>query len=167
MVDDAMGRFVDRFGALMREAGVPPMAARIFAYVLGADQERVSARELADGLGASAAAVSGGVNYLVGVGMLERVHGSHGDRQHYYRLFPGDLWTIILQRRLPLVARWYDSMQVGIEELGRERRPGSPLHESELYFRFMTEETPGMLERWRAYREAHLGERDEPDAGAR
>ncbi|PJJ57696.1 DNA-binding transcriptional regulator GbsR (MarR family) [Mumia flava] len=156
--DEAVARFVERFGASFREAGVPPMAARAFAYILAVDSDRVSARELADGLDASPAAVSGAVKYLIETGLLERVTGSGGDRQHYYRVFSGDIWATILQRRLPLVERWYESMQEGIDDLGGVRRAGSALYESELYFAFMTQEAPRMLERWHAYRDRRLAE---------
>ncbi|WP_370616982.1 GbsR/MarR family transcriptional regulator [Mumia sp. Pv 4-285] len=161
MSDDevlARERFVDSFGAAFHEAGIPPMSSRVFAYLLVVDREKVSARELAEGLGASAAAVSGAVNYLIGVGMIERAPGTRGDRQHYYRLFPGDIWTAILLRRLPLVERWYESMRAGIADLGHEPQAGSPLYESALYFEFMRQETPAIMERWKAYRDAHLGD---------
>src|SRR5258707_14378670 len=70
--DDAVSRFTERFAAVLTEAGIPRMPARVFAALLAADSGRLTAAELAGQLQASPAAVSGGVRYLIGVGMVPR-----------------------------------------------------------------------------------------------
>jgi hypothetical protein len=48
----AVPRFVERFAALVSEAGVPRMPARVFVALLTADSGRLTAAQLAERLSA-------------------------------------------------------------------------------------------------------------------
>lgn len=156
MSDDAREIFLDRFGSVLRDSGIPPMPAMVFAHVVADQQPEYTAAELADALGASPAAISGAVNYLVGVDMLERARRP-GDRRHYFRLAPGDPWATMIERRRPIVVRWYESLAHAATDLPRKPgEAGRQLELGALFFAFMAEELPGMLERWQAYRDDQM-----------
>jgi hypothetical protein len=65
---EAVSRFVERFARQLVDAGLPRIAARIFAAILATDTSRLTAAELSAQLRASPAAISGGVRYLIQVG---------------------------------------------------------------------------------------------------
>ncbi|HEX7994495.1 MAG TPA: MarR family transcriptional regulator, partial [Streptosporangiaceae bacterium] len=90
----AVARFIERFASVLVEAGIPRMPARVFSALLATDSGRLTAAELADQLQASPAAVSGGVRYLIGVGMVSR-EGEPGSRRHHYRV-PDHVWDEVV-----------------------------------------------------------------------
>ena len=65
----------------------------MFAALLATDSGSLTAEELAL-LQASPAAVSGGVRYLIGVGMISR-EGAPGSRRHHYRV-PDGVWDEVV-----------------------------------------------------------------------
>ena len=112
----AVGRFVERFASVLVEAGIPRMPARVFAALLATDSGRLTAAELSEQLQASPAAVSGGVRYLIGVGMVSR-EGEPGSRRHHYRV-PDHVWDEVVSGRDRLMARWTAVLREGISLLG-------------------------------------------------
>jgi DNA-binding transcriptional regulator GbsR (MarR family) len=150
--DEAVRRFIERFASLLVEAGVPRMPARIFVALLAADSSRLTAADLADLLQASPAAVSGGVRYLIQVGLVSR-EGEPGSRRHHYRV-PDDVWNELLLHRDRLLQRWADVLREGIKILGAGTPAGARMAESALYFDFVNAELPRLLGRWREYRAA-------------
>lgn len=152
--DVAVYRFIERFSSVLGEAGFPRMPARVFVALLSSDSGLLTAAEIAQLLRASPAAVSGGVRYLIQVGLVssEREPGS---RRHRYRM-PADVWQELIGSRDRMFTRWNLVLQEGIEALG----PGSPasggLADTARYFEFLRAEAPRMLAKWRE-REAAAG----------
>ncbi len=142
-----VGRFIERFAAVLTEAGIPRMPARVFAALLATDSGRLTAAELAAQLQASPAAVSGGVRYLMGVGMVNR-EGEPGSRRHHYRV-PDHVWDEIVSSRDRLMARWTAVMREGVALLGADTPAGARLAESVEYFDFVSAELPRIVARWR------------------
>ena len=99
------------------------MPARVFVALLVTDSGRLSAAELAGMLRISPAAVSGGVRYLIQVGLVhkERVPGS---RRDYYRM-PGNMWDDLLRMRDQVMSRWTALVREGIDLVGQDTRPAS------------------------------------------
>jgi DNA-binding MarR family transcriptional regulator len=149
-------RFVERFALLLAEAGVPRMAARVFARLLVEDSGQLTAGELATALGVSPAAVSGAVRYLVQVRMIER-HRDPGARADHYRL-GGDLWTEMLANRMTILSGWEEAMASGAAVVGPESPAGRRLQENEAFFAFLRIEMPALLDRWRRARAAVAAE---------
>jgi DNA-binding transcriptional regulator GbsR (MarR family) len=145
--DTELLRFVERFAMVLEEAGLPRMAARIFAYVLAEDSDRYTAAELAEGLQVSRAAISGGVRPLVQTGMLAKER-EPGSRVDLYRVYDEDVWSAINDQRIPLLHRWAEALRDGIELVGRDTRGGRRLRQSQAYFLFMAEELPKLVEEW-------------------
>ena len=139
--------YLERFASVLVAAGIPPMPARVFVALLVADSGRLSAAELAGLLRVSPAAVSGGVRYLIQLGLVhkERVPGS---RRDYYRM-PDDVWSDMFRLRDQVLQRWAALIREGIELLGQPRAT---------FFDFVSGEMPEVLKRWAEYRADNLPE---------
>lgn len=153
-----VSRFVERFAAVLTEAGIPRMPARVFAALLATDSGRLTAAELAAQLQASPAAVSGGVRYLMGVGMIHR-EGEPGSRRHHYRV-PDHVWDEVVSGRDRLMARWTAVMREGVALLGAGTPAGARLAESVEYFEFVSAELPRVVARWREHKAARDAQAD-------
>jgi len=99
-MDRAQRTFVDRLGQAAGADGLSPIAGRLFALLLLADEPR-SLDELAEALGVSKASVSTDARRLLERGIVERVTRA-GDRRDYYELAP-DFFARIIRARF---ARW-------------------------------------------------------------
>jgi DNA-binding transcriptional regulator GbsR (MarR family) len=151
--DQAVRQFIERFASLLADSGMPRMPARIFAALLSSDTSRLTAEELAALLQVSPAAVSGGVRYLVQVGLVSR-EAQAGSRRHVYRM-PDNVWHEVLRVRDRIMTRWMDAMREGSEVLGPDTPAGARLAESALYFQFVSKELPALLDRWAEYKATH------------
>jgi predicted transcriptional regulator len=149
-MDDAALAFVERFGELFVEGGMPRMPARVFACLLVSERGAMEAGELSAELGISPAAVSGAVRYLLQVGMIVRERPL-GSRRDVYRLLDNS-WYEMFARRDQLLLRWADGLTSGVEALGADSPGGARLQESVDFFRYLAGELPLVMERWRASR---------------
>jgi DNA-binding transcriptional regulator GbsR (MarR family) len=151
--DDAVRRFVERFGVLLAEAGMARTAARVFACVLVEDSGRLTAAELAERLHVSPAAISGAVRYLTQTRLVVRAR-EPGERRDHYAVH-SDVWTDMYATRMGMLSQWEQAMAEGVELLGTERPAGRRLEETREFFAFLQSEVPGMIRRW----EEHKAER--------
>lgn len=151
--EEAVLQFVEQFGLLLTESGMPRMAARVFAFVLADDAERYTARELASGLRVSPAAVSESVRYLVLLGLLGRER-EPGARSDAFRIYDDDVWYAIAMQRVETFERWVQFLSDGVELLDAARPGGRRVRETLEYYRFMRDEIPEMLRRWQQHRQA-------------
>ena len=147
---DVMFGYLERFASVLVAAGIPPMPARVFVALLVTDSGRLTAAELAEVLQVSPAAVSGGVRYLIQLGLVhkERVPGS---RRDYYRM-PDDVWSDLFRLRDQVMQRWAALVREGIELLGPGTPAGARLAEHATFFDFVAAEMPEVLKRWDEYR---------------
>jgi len=164
---DRVYRFIERLSSVLSEAGFPRMPARVFVALLTSDSGLLTASQLADLLHASPAAVSGGVRYLLQVGLAssEREPGS---RRHRYRM-PDNVWHEITAIRDRMFGRWAVVLQDGIEVVGPGSPAGARLASTVRYFEFLQAEMPMLLARWRereAATAAGDASGDRPDGGS-
>jgi DNA-binding transcriptional ArsR family regulator len=138
--------FIERFAALLAEAGFARMPARVFVALLATDSGTLTAAELGDLLRVSPAAVSGAVRYLTQLNLVsrEREPGSRRDR---YRVHD-DVWYSAVLRRDQMLLRWERSVRDGVALLGRDTPAGARLAETLDYFEFVQAEVPALLARW-------------------
>ena len=148
----AVGRFIERFASVLVEAGIPRMPARVFSALLASDSGRLTAAELGEQLQASPAAVSGGVRYLIGVGMISR-EGEPGSRRHHYHV-PDHVWDEVMLGRDRLLARWTAVLRDGIALVGANTPAGARLADSVEYFEFVSAEMPRIAARWKEHKAA-------------
>jgi DNA-binding transcriptional ArsR family regulator len=154
---EAVARFVERFAAVLAEAGIARMPARVFAALLVTDSGSLTAAELAGQLHVSPAAVSGAVRYLSQFGMVsrERVPGSRRDR---YRVLD-DVWFEASARRDAILASWESASREGIEVLGGQTRAGQRFAQSVEYFEFLRQELDGIVARWQGRKNGRAPDR--------
>ena len=146
----AVGQFVERFAAVLVEAGIPRMPSRVFAALLVTDAGTLTAAELSGQLRVSPAAVSGAVRYLSRFGLVsrEREPGSRRDR---YRVV-SDSWFEASAQRDGVLASWESAAREGVEILGAGTPAGRRFAESTEYFSFLRKELTGMLARWHEHK---------------
>ncbi|MFG2054108.1 GbsR/MarR family transcriptional regulator [Micromonospora sp. NPDC048930] len=144
--------FVERMAMAFADVGFPRMAGRVLFTVMSADQP-LTAAEIGERLGVSAAAVSGAVRYLTQFGMLVRepVKGSRRDR---YRM-PDNPWYEATITKTGLYKNFIDIANGGVNALlGRDTPAGERVAEMRDFFLFVQSELDTMGERWRAWRAA-------------
>lgn len=152
----SLRRFTEKYAAVLTEAGVPRMPARVFAALTVTDSGRLTAAELADILQVSAAAVSGAVRYLMQVKLVSREH-ERGSRRDHYEVHDA-LWQEIILSRDQVLVRWIESAREGVEVLGRETPAGARMVETLAFYEFLHKEMPALIDRWREYRADLRGE---------
>ena len=127
------------------------MPARVFSALLVTNDGRRTAAELAEVLKVSPAAVSNAVRYLTQVGLVARER-EPGERRDHYRIHGGDTWYEVTIRRDAMLLRWQEDLREGIEAIGADTPAGQRLEETRRFYRFIHEEMPTLLERWRRVR---------------
>jgi DNA-binding GntR family transcriptional regulator len=144
-------QFVEDFALALSQLGFPRMPARVFSLAIAAPEESLTAREIADRLGVSAAAVSGAVRYLGTLNLIRRFR-TPGERVDRFGL--GDeVWEPVFAAEIaaygPLIALCAKALDDGdqLTGLGQER-----VAETRDFLRFMTGELTEMMQRWRAER---------------
>jgi len=146
---EAVDRYVERLGLVLNQIGLPRMAGRVFATLMVAGTDPLTAGELASRLGVSPAAISGAVRYLEQVGMVgrQRVPGERRDR---YAVL--DLWFATAVKRDRLMTMWRDATDDGIDAVGAGTPAGARLAEMRDFLDFALDETRDLFERWHAMR---------------
>ncbi|MGC4804913.1 GbsR/MarR family transcriptional regulator [Micromonospora sp. DT233] len=157
--EEAVHFFVERMAMAFADVGFPRMAGRVLFTVISAD-EPLTAAEIGERLGVSAAAVSGAVRYLTQLKVLARepVKGSRRDR---YRM-PDNAWYEAAITKTGLYKSFIDIADDGLDALpGRDTPAGERISEMRDFFAFVQEELDSLGERWRA-RRAATGHGDPP-----
>jgi predicted transcriptional regulator len=147
----ALSAIAERCAALLTASGFPRMPARVLMALTVSDEPGLTAVDLAERLGASAAAISGAVRYLQTVVMVRRV-AQQGSRRDLYEL-PHDAWFTASLHQNPL----YESAAALAEEgMAATGGPGDPAYErlAEMadFMRFVKRRLPELLVEWRASR---------------
>ena len=143
----AVRQFIERFTAILVQAGFPRTPARIFVALLTADSSSMTAAELGDLLQASPASVSGGARYLLQVGLIT-AEGEPGSRRQHYRMSV-HVWQDMVSLRDRQFARWAVELQDGVQILGPASPAGERMAETIRYFEFISVEMAGLLARWK------------------
>jgi DNA-binding transcriptional regulator GbsR (MarR family) len=142
----AVRQFIERFTGQLTQAGFPRTPARIFVALLTSDSSQLTAAELGDLLQASPASVSGGVRYLIQVGIVV-AEGEPGSRRQHYRM-PEDVWQDIVRLRDRQFSRWAAELSEGVEVLGARSPAGARMADTVRYFEFISAEISGLLAGW-------------------
>jgi len=143
----AVRQFIERFTAILTQAGFPRTPARIFVALLTADSSSMTAAQLAELLQASPASVSGGARYLLQVGLIT-AEGEPGSRRQHYRMSV-HVWQDMVGLRDQQFARWATELADGVQILGPQSPAGQRMAETVRYFEFMSGELAGLLARWK------------------
>jgi DNA-binding transcriptional regulator GbsR (MarR family) len=145
-MNSATVRFTDRMGLIFEAEGQPPIAGRIFGYLLVSDDPR-SLDQVAGALSVSKASVSTNARRLAEMGVLERVCRP-SDRHDYYRVAP-DLFSRTMAERLRRWQRFTQAVGEARRTLPiRSERVRARLRGYENAYAFIVEEIGEALGRW-------------------
>jgi predicted transcriptional regulator len=142
-----MRNFVELMARTLADWGMPRMAGRVLFVLMAADEDALTAGELAERLGCSPAAISGAVRYLIQINMVMRapVPGSRRDR---YRLVD-DSWYEVTLAKMTLFKTLVDFAEQGISASGGRGTPaGARLAGMRDFYVFVQEALPELMFRW-------------------
>ncbi|MER6173999.1 MarR family transcriptional regulator [Streptosporangium sp. NPDC001681] len=146
--EEAVRQFVERLSRMLADWGFPPMAGRVLVTLSVAEEDTLSAPDLAERLDVSPAAISGAVRYLVQLGMVAR-DPVPGSRRDVYRLVHDSWWEVALTK-VGLYKTLADMVDEGIEALGGpQTHAGQTMTELRDFYLFMHREIPMLHEKWR------------------
>jgi DNA-binding transcriptional regulator GbsR (MarR family) len=91
-------RFVEDMGKFLGSYGMPPMAGRMWGWLLICEPPEQTAGELAEALQASRGAISGTARILETAGMVQRMT-RRGDRREYFTAPPEGFEPLITSAR--------------------------------------------------------------------
>ena len=144
--EERVRSFVEQMAMFLADWGFPRMAARVLMALMAADEERLTAGELAERLAVSPAAISGAVRYLQQLHLIERIPVP-GARSDAYEV-PRNAWYTAAIVKGGLYKRLADLSDEGAVAAGG-RGPGAErLAEMRDFFAFLDDEVGLLLDRW-------------------
>lgn len=151
--EEAAHAFIERVAMTFASFGFPRMAARVLMTLECAEEDGLTARDLAERLDASPAAISGAVRTLTNMGLIFR-DPVRGSRRDVYRL-PDDPWYEMAMAKGNIYKQFADLTMDGVDAVGGPttnagRRVGE-LHD---FFLFIGVEIEDLFVRWREVRAA-------------
>ncbi|APU15361.1 MULTISPECIES: GbsR/MarR family transcriptional regulator [Actinoalloteichus] len=138
----------ERLALTLTEGGMQRMTARVMSALLFAEQETVTAGELAERLKISPGTVSTAVKNLATVGLIERVPAPGSRREHFR--FRGDAWTTLMSSKNTTLKVMQDAAQEGIDTAGEDSVAGRRLVEMRDFYGYLMAELPPVIDRWTA-----------------
>lgn len=133
--DRAVQVYVERFGDVLTDAGMPRLASRVFAQLLADDDGRMTAAELTEALDVSPAAISGAVRYLAHA-MLIGKERERGSRRDVY-VVKTDAWHTAMLSRDRLLTQMEATVRSGLEAVGPDSQAGRRLQLTVEYFEYL------------------------------
>lgn len=140
--------FVEQLALTFTDWGFPRMPSRVLVTLMAADSDALTAAELGERLGVSAAAISGAVRYLMHVGLLQRVP-TPGSRRDRYRL-PADPWYESASLKDGFMGQVVAVSGEGVKALGADTEAGRRIERMRDFFAFVQGELGDLLAKWRA-----------------
>ena len=146
-------QFIERWSAILAQEGLPPVAGRLWAWLLVCDPPEQTVEDIAEAIGASRGAISGAVRWLEPSGLILRTK-RRGDRREYWRTSPDAMIHSLeakerqtrpsLQALDAVIAALADRPE---ESLGR-------LREARSLYVMLLDTFPALVEQFRANRTA-------------
>jgi DNA-binding transcriptional regulator GbsR (MarR family) len=137
----------ERLALTLAEGGMQRMTARVMCALLFAEQETVTAGELAEWLTISPGTVSTAIKSLTAVGLIERMPAP-GSRREHFRFREGS-WAILMSSQNELIKVMQEAADEGIEAVGEDSIAGHRLAEMRDFYTYLLAELPAVLDRWR------------------
>jgi DNA-binding transcriptional regulator GbsR (MarR family) len=139
--------FVEAMGRFLGSTGMPPMAGRMWAWLLICEPPAQTAAELAAALQASRGAISGTARLLETAGFIRRT-GRRGDRREYFSAPPGT-FRALLAGAGTSYRRFREVTELGLAALADQPdRSTERIQEVHDFTRFVEAEIPALLDRF-------------------
>lgn len=132
------------------QGGLQKATARVLAAFMFAEEDSVTAPDLAERLNISSGSVSGAIKMLSTVGLIERAPAP-GSRREHYRVRQG-AWATLMSTQNGMVQSLFEAADRGIEAAGEDSPAAGRLEEMRDFYGFMFRELPALIERWRTER---------------
>ena len=145
--EQALRTTTEQSAALLTAAGFPRMPARVLMSLMVAETGGYTAAELAEELGASAAAISGAVRYLQTIGIIHRVSSPDSRRDRYE--LPDHAWYTIMTRGSPVyisLANLTDTSIAAIDD--PDSAASKRLQEMADFYRFLSTRMSDLMDEW-------------------
>jgi hypothetical protein len=144
--------FVENMAMFLADWGFPRMAGRVLMTLMAAQEGRLTAGELAQRLGVSAAAISGAVRYLQQLQLVVRTPVP-GSRSDVYEV-PEGSWYAAAIVKGGLYGKLAELSDAGVEAIGGPGAGAGARRVAEMgdFFRFLDREIGTLLEQWLAER---------------
>jgi|SRR5690348_1785090 len=126
--------------------GMQRMTARVLAALLFAEQPTMTAGDLGERLQASSGAISGAINMLTSVGLVERVPMPASRRDHY-RL-RDNAWAIQYTNQNHVTSAVLAAAEAGIAATADDSLARRRLTQMRDFYDFLLQEIPTLLDRW-------------------
>ena len=141
--------YAERMGAHMAEEHLTShMSGRVYGALLVSASAERSIDELAGLLRASRGAISMATKDLMKSGIVERISRA-GDRKRYYRLRP-NVWSRLYLEQVKNMEEHVQMAEEGLELMrGESSESKERLLEMGAFFRFILEEMPSVVDRWK------------------
>ena len=140
-------QFAEDLAVLLERMGLPPMAGRVWGWLLVCDPLHQTAGDLADALGASRGSISSMTRMLIQFRVVERT-SLPGQRSKHYRVKAGG-FRELLKARLASVVELRRMVDRGLELLHDEpadvRRR---LEEYRDFYAFFEKAFPALIDEW-------------------
>ncbi|MEU8804347.1 MarR family transcriptional regulator [Spirillospora sp. NPDC048819] len=145
----------EHLALVLAQGGLQKATARVLAAFMFADEDSVTAPDLAERLGISSGSVSGAIKMLSTVGLIERAPAP-GSRREHYRVREG-AWATLMSAQNGMVQAMFKAADRGIEAAGPDSPAARRLEEMRDFYGFMFREMPALIERWRTGRDRRSG----------
>ena len=151
-------QFIEEFGIVMEQTGLPRMAGRILGWLLISDSPHQSSEQLVNGLEASKGSISSMTRLLIQINLIERM-SLPGVRRDYFRI-RADAWHNMIRRGLEDEIKMVRQLAERALELFADKPPRTRqwLEEMCNVYNFLEREFPTLLERWAQQREKTSGQ---------
>lgn len=148
--DQALRDVVEQSAAILTAAGMPKMPSRVL-MALTVAEEGMTAVELAEGLGVSAAGISGAVRYLQNIGLVRRL-AQLGSRRDRYAV-PDNAWSSTVAQERPVYRALATQADAGLTAIDDPDSAASRrLSEMAGFYRFLERRLPELMAEWEAQR---------------
>ncbi|NGN64499.1 helix-turn-helix domain-containing protein [Streptomyces sp. A7024] len=138
---EAMREFVDEFATLLAATGLPRMTARVFACLLTADADGLTAADLVRRLQVSPASVSKSIASLEAMELVVRGADPGGRRERY--VIDDDVWLRAWQADTGAHGRVATAARRGIDIFGADTTAGARLGRMGQFFAQLSEHMGG------------------------
>jgi hypothetical protein len=147
---DSVTEFVERTASELAAEGFPRMPAYVLMTLTATDSGRLTAADLGERIGVSAAAISGAVRYLTLLGFV-RSTTQPGSRKHIYALSETPWYAYSLSRP-ELYLRTETLLRNGALQMPEGSPARERVEEMAEFFAFLSERLPELLVEWRGRR---------------